>query len=36
MSPEKLPKLPDEIVEKTASRYREILGILRGEGVRFG
>ncbi len=24
------PKLPDEIVEKTAARYREILGILRG------
>ncbi len=24
------PKLPDEIVEKTAARYREILGILTG------
>ncbi|MBU4321308.1 MAG: phosphoribosylaminoimidazolesuccinocarboxamide synthase [Nitrospinae bacterium] len=24
------PKLPDEIVEKTAARYREILGILAG------
>jgi phosphoribosylaminoimidazole-succinocarboxamide synthase len=26
----KLPKLPDEIIEKTAARYREILGILTG------
>lgn len=24
------PKLPDEIIEKTAARYREILGILTG------
>jgi len=24
------PKLPDEIIEKTAARYREILRILTG------
>jgi hypothetical protein len=30
MSPENCPKLSDEIIEKTAARYREILGILTG------
>jgi len=30
MLPENGPKLSDEIVKKTAARYREILGILTG------
>ncbi|MDI6744600.1 MAG: hypothetical protein QMD07_04390 [Thermodesulfovibrionales bacterium] len=33
MPPENYPKLQDEIVEKTAARYREILGILTGQGL---
>ncbi len=34
MSPENCPKLPEEIVEKTVARHREILGILTGIKLR--